>query len=92
MTAMIPFNRPTLVGNELEYIRSAVAGGHSASKGPFTGQVTSLLKEDLGAHDVLLTTSCTGALEMAAMLIDPRPGDVVIVPSFTFVSTALAFA
>jgi len=92
MTASIPFNRPTLVGNELDYIRAAVDGGHSSSKGPFTGRVSDLLKAHLGAAEVLLTTSCTGALEMAAMLLEPKSDDVVIVPSFTFVTTALAFA
>jgi dTDP-4-amino-4,6-dideoxygalactose transaminase len=88
----IPFNRPTLVGSELEYVRRAVEGGHISAAGPFSKQLASLLREAHGAADVIPTTSCTDALEMAAMLLDPRPGDTIIVPSFTFVSTALAFA
>ncbi len=88
----IPFNRPTLAGNELEYVRRAVEGGHTSAAGPFTRRVASLLAEAHGAADVILTTSCTDALEMAALLLDRRPGDTIIVPSFTFVSTALAFA
>jgi dTDP-4-amino-4,6-dideoxygalactose transaminase len=90
--ASIPFNLPTLVGNELEYVRRAVEGGHTSAAGPFSRRVADLLRDKLGAADVLLTTSCTDALEMAAMLLEHRPGDTVIVPSFTFVSTALAFA
>jgi dTDP-4-amino-4,6-dideoxygalactose transaminase len=90
--APIPFNLPTLVGNELEYVRQAVEGGHTSAAGPFSRRVADLLRDELGAADVLLTTSCTDALEMAAMLLEPRSGDTVIVPSFTFVSTALAFA
>jgi dTDP-4-amino-4,6-dideoxygalactose transaminase len=88
----ILFNVPTLVGNELDYVRRAVKGGHTSAAGPFSRRVADLLREAHGAADVLLTTSCTDALEMAAMLLSPRPGDTVIVPSFTFVSTALAFA
>lgn len=92
MSAPIPFNRPCLVGPELEYIAEAIASGHSASGGPFTERATAILRELHGASDVLLTTSCTDALEMASMLVGIRPGDVVVVPSFTFTSTALAFA
>ena len=88
----IAFNRPTLVGRELDYVRRAVEGGHTSAAGPFSRRVADLLREEHGAADVLLTTSCTDALEMAAMLLEQRPGDTVIVPSFTFVSTALAFA
>jgi dTDP-4-amino-4,6-dideoxygalactose transaminase len=91
MTA-IPFNRPSLEGSELEYMRMAVEGGHTAMSGPYAKRASELLREFLGSDDVLLTTSCTDALEMSAMLLDIRPGDTVIVPSFTFVSTALAFA
>ena len=91
MSAPIPFNRPCLVGNELAYMAEAVASGHSASGGPFTQRGVDMLRALHGADDVLLTTSCTDALEMAAMLVGIRPGDVVIVPSFTFTSTALAF-
>ncbi len=88
----IPFNRPTLVGNELEYVRRAVEGGHISAAGPYSKQLAALLCAAHGAADVIPTTSCTDALEMAAMLLDHRPGDTIIVPSFTFVSTALAFA
>jgi len=88
----LPFNRPALAGSELEYVRQAVEGGHTSAAGPFTRRVASLLTEAHEAADVILTTSCTDALEMAALLLDRRPGDTVVVPSFTFVSTALAFA
>ncbi len=88
----IPFNRPCLAGRELEYIAEAIRHGHSASGGPFTARAVELLRAATGAADVLLTTSCTDALEMAAMLVGIQPGDVVVVPSFTFTSTALAFA
>lgn len=87
----IPFNRPALEGRELEYIGSAVEHGHTSASGPFSARVTDLLAESLGAPDVLLTTSCTDALEMSALALDLRPGDVVVVPSFTFVTTALAY-
>ena len=89
---MIPFNNPGMVGPEMDYVRQAVVDGHSSAKGPFTDRVSTLLEEALGARDVLLTTSCTAALEMSGMLLDLEPGDRVIVPSFTFVTTALAFA
>ena len=92
MSAPIPFNRPCLVGNELAYMAEAVASGHSASGGPFTRRAVDILRAVHDADDVLLTTSCTDALEMSAMLLGIRPGDVVVVPSFTFTSTALAFA
>ncbi len=92
MSDSIPFNRPCLVGEELDFIAQAIASGHSASGGPFSRRASKLLRDVHGSEDVLLTTSCTDALEMAAMLVDVEPGDVVIVPSFTFTSTALAFA
>jgi dTDP-4-amino-4,6-dideoxygalactose transaminase len=88
----IPFNKPSLEGSELDYMLEAVRMGHTASGGPFTGRVVDALAKELDATDVLLTSSCTDALEAAALLLDLGPGDVVIVPSFTFVSTALAFA
>jgi dTDP-4-amino-4,6-dideoxygalactose transaminase len=89
---IIPFNRPSLVGREIELIRRAVEGGHTSASGPMSREVTSLLAEAVGgAPDVLLTTSCTAALEMAALLLDIGPGDTVVVPSFGFVTTALAF-
>ena len=92
MAVDIPFNRPCLAGQEMNYVAQAVANGHSSAKGPYTTRAESLLRSELGALDVLLTTSCTEALEMTAMLLDLGPGDVVIVPSFTFSSTATAFA
>ena len=88
----IRFNQPSLEGRELEYIRESVEKGHTSSSGPFGAQVKELLKEETGARDVHMTTSCTAALEIAAMMLDLEPGDTVVVPSFTFVSTALAFA
>ncbi len=88
----ILFNVPTLVGSELDYVRRAVDQGHTSAAGPFSRRAAEMLREAHGAADVLLTTSCTDALEMAAMLLDARRGDTVIIPSFTFVSTALAFA
>ena len=93
MTAYaIPFNRPSLMGRELAYLAEAVALGHSAGDGVFTKRCQALLEEELGVPRVLLTTSCTHALEMCALLLRIGPGDEVIVPSFTFVSTANAFA
>ena len=87
----IRLNQPTLEGREVEYIQQAVLGGHTSMNGPFAKRVTALLEDELDAAGVLLTTSCTDALEMAAMLLALEPGDTVIVPSFTFVSSALAF-
>jgi dTDP-4-amino-4,6-dideoxygalactose transaminase len=88
----IPFNRPALVGRELHYISQVILQGHSAGDGAFTRRCQEVLERALGVPKVLLTTSCTDALEMAAVLLDLLPGDEVIVPSFTFVSTANAFA
>jgi dTDP-4-amino-4,6-dideoxygalactose transaminase len=88
----IPFNRPCLAGNEYKYIAEAIANGHASGDGPFTRSCHQLLERELQAPKVLLTTSCTHALEMAAILLDCGPGDEVILPSFTFVSTANAFA
>ncbi len=87
----IPFNRPCLAGKEQEYLLRAIREGHLSGDGPFTRRCHALLQEALGVHRVLLTTSGTHALEMAAMLLQLRPGDEVIVPSFTFTSTANAF-
>jgi dTDP-4-amino-4,6-dideoxygalactose transaminase len=88
----IPFNRPSLQGREIEFIRSAVEQGHTSAEGPFSAQVAGLLRDGTGARDVLLTTSCTAALEMSALLLGVSPGDTVVVPSYGFVTTALAFA
>ncbi len=87
----IPFNRPSLVGNEQRYMAEAIARGHISGDGEFTKRTHKLLQECLGVRKVLLTTSCTHALEMAALLLELQPGDEVIVPSFTFVSTVNAF-
>jgi dTDP-4-amino-4,6-dideoxygalactose transaminase len=87
----IPFNRPFATGDELDYIRAAVAAPKFAGDGSFTAQCHVLLEQSLGIQKALLTTSCTHALEMAALLLDIGPGDEVIVPSFTFPSAANAF-
>lgn len=92
MTYQIPFNRPCLAGNEYRYIAEAIANGHASGDGPFSRKCHELLEKLLGVPRVLLTTSCTHALEMAALLLDCSSEDEVIVPSFTFVSTANAFA
>ena len=92
MSYRIPFNRPCLAGNEYQYIAEAIANGHASGDGPFTRKCHQFLEEELAVKKVLLTTSCTHALEMAALLLDCGPEDEVIVPSFTFVSTANAFA
>jgi dTDP-4-amino-4,6-dideoxygalactose transaminase len=89
--AGVPFNRPALVGNELTYVREAIAKMHLSGAGEFTRRCESELSRILGGSRVLLTTSCTHALEMSALLLDIQPGDEVIVPSFTFPSTANAF-
>ena len=87
----IPFNRPGFLGNEQAYIAEAIARGQISGNGHFTRKCQALLEEELGAAKVLLTTSCTDALEMCALLLDIGPDDEVILPSFTFVSTANAF-
>jgi len=88
---MIPFNKPYMTGRELWYIAQAHAKGHLSGDGMFTKKCHEWLEENTGAMKVLLTHSCTAALEMAALLADIKPGDEVIMPSFTFVSTANAF-
>lgn len=87
----IPFNRPSMVGKEMEYVSQAIANGHISGDGDFTKRCHRLLESVLGVKKALLTTSCTHALEMAALLTGIQPGDEVIVPSFTFVSTINAF-
>ena len=87
----IPFNRPYMTGRELAYIAQAHANGHLSGDGPFTKRCNAWLEQTTGAMRALLTHSCTAALEMAALLLDLEPGDEVIMPSFTFVSTANAF-
>jgi dTDP-4-amino-4,6-dideoxygalactose transaminase len=88
----ILFNQASLEGAELDYMAEATMSGRTATSGPYAKRAAALLQEESGAKEVLLTTSCTSALELAAMLLDLRPGETVVVPSFTFVSTALAFA
>ena len=88
---MIPFNRPYLTGKETEYIRQAVEGGKLSGNGEFTKRCQRFFEKRYGFRKCLLTTSGTDALEMAALLTGVGPGDEVIVPSYTFVSTALAF-
>jgi dTDP-4-amino-4,6-dideoxygalactose transaminase len=88
----IPFNRPFIAGRELFYISQAVLGGNLAGDGKFTRSCSEWLERTFGARKVLLTHSCTAALEMSAMLANVGPGDEVIMPSYTFVSTANAFA
>ena len=87
----IPFNKPHLTGKETHYIYQAVNNGKLSGNGEFTKRCQSFFEEKYGFKKCLLTTSCTDALEMAAILCDIHPGDEVIVPSYTFVSSALAF-
>ena len=87
----IQFNKPCLSGRELLYVAEAIIKGHASGDGAFTRKCHALLESELGVQRALLTTSCTHALEMAALLLDIQPGDEVIVPSFTFVSTVNAF-
>lgn len=88
---MIPFNKPYMTGKEAEYICQAVESGHVSGNGMFTKKCQMFFEERYGFKKCLLTTSCTDALEMAALLTGVGPGDEVIVPSYTFVSSALAF-
>lgn len=87
----IPFNQPTIVGKELHYISQAIIDGHASGDGNFTKLCNAMLEQELSVPKVLLTTSCTHALEMCALLLDIQPGDDVICPAFTFVSTINAF-
>ena len=91
MMNFIPFNRPSMIGNELTYINRAVENGQISGDGPFTKKCHAFFEEQLVVPKVLLTTSCTHALEMTAILLEIQPGDDVIFPSFTFVSTVNAF-
>jgi dTDP-4-amino-4,6-dideoxygalactose transaminase len=88
---MIPFNKPFLVGKETQYIEEAVKSGKISGNGSFTKKCQKYFEDKYGFKKALLTTSCTDALEMTAMLMNIKPGDEVIVPSYTFVSTALAY-
>lgn len=88
---MIPFNKPTFTGNEKKFINQALQGDKISGDGPFGKRCQQWFEENLPTHKALLTPSCTAALELAAILIDIQPGDEVIMPSYTFVSTANAF-
>jgi dTDP-4-amino-4,6-dideoxygalactose transaminase len=88
---MIPFNKPYFTGKETDYIKEAVASGHISGNGKYTKKCQQFFEEKYGFKKTLLTTSCTDALEMAAILINLKEGDEVIMPSYTFVSTANAF-
>ncbi len=83
---MIPFNKPYVSGNEYSYIQEVIASGKIASNGKFTAKCERFFEERYGFKRALLTTSCTTALEIAALLIDIKPGDEIIVPSYTYVS------
>jgi len=88
----IPFNKPDITLSDRDLLNSAIDGNHSSGNGPFTSMVEHYIEQTLATSRALLTTSCTHALEMSALLGHLKPGDEVIVPSFTFVSTASAFA
>lgn len=88
---MIPFNKPFLTGKETDYITDAVLSGKISGNGKYTQKCQRWFEKNYGFYKTLLTTSCTDALEMAAILVDIQPGDEVILPSYTFVSTANAF-
>jgi len=87
----VDFNHPVPVGREFEYVNQAIVSGHLSGDGSFTKKCQALLEQELGAKKALLTTNCTHALEMMAILLDIQPGDEVILPDFTFVSTVNAF-
>lgn len=91
MSLRVPFNRPAVVGRELAFVQEAISAGHLSGDGTFTKRSHAWLEARTGAAKALLTHSCTGALEMAALLAEVGPGDEVIMPSYTFVSTANAF-
>jgi len=91
MSNLISFSEPSFIGNEEEYIKQAIKGLRLSGDGSFTNQCHDWFKKNTGASKVLLTTSCTHALEMAAILVDIKNGDEVIMPSYTFTSTANAF-
>lgn len=88
----IPFNKPFIAGNEIEYIKEAVSSGKISGDGMFSKKCQQFFEKNYGFKKTLLTTSCTDALEMASLLCEINPGDEVILPSYTFVSTANAFA
>ena len=87
----VDFNRPVIVGKEFEYIKQAIENRHISGDGPFTTKCHAFFEKELGVQKALLTPSCTHALEMSAILLEIQPGDEVIIPDFTFVSTVNAF-
>ena len=87
----IPFNRPYTTGKEIQNIKDAIKNGHLSGNGNYTKMCHDFFKTKYGFKKTLLTTSCTDALEMCAILLEIKPGDEIIVPSYTFVSSALAF-
>ena len=87
----IPFNKPSFTGREIEYIEDAISRGHTSGDGAYTAKCSSLLQDIFQTKKILMTTSCTHSLEMTAILLDIKPGDEIILPSFTFVSTVNAF-
>jgi dTDP-4-amino-4,6-dideoxygalactose transaminase len=89
--SLIPFNKPAFVPTETAYIQQALESGHLSGDGAFTKKCSAWFEQGMGVSRALLTTSCTHALELSALLLDIQPGDEVIVPSFTFVSTVNAF-
>jgi dTDP-4-amino-4,6-dideoxygalactose transaminase len=90
MSYRIPFNKPCLLGREAQYVQQAIAAGRTCGDGPFTKRSQEFLERKFSSHRVLLTTSCTSALEIAGLLCELKQGDEVILPSYTFVSTANA--
>lgn len=88
----ISFNQPSFAGNELEFVRKAQSSSQLAGDGSFTSECHNWLEDNINCRKALLTHSCTAALEMSALLLDIKPGDEIIMPSYTFVSTANAFA
>ena len=86
----IPFVKVPVTGHEVDVVTEAIKSGHHGGDGPFTKKVHTLIEGEFGVGKCLLTTSCTDALEMCALLLDANPGDEIIVPSYTFSSTALA--
>ncbi|MCB9072210.1 MAG: dTDP-4-amino-4,6-dideoxygalactose transaminase [Bdellovibrionaceae bacterium] len=88
---IVPFNKPSFLGSELEYITDAIRQGHISGDGSYTKKCTEFFEKEFSLPKCLLTTSCTDALEMAALLLNINPGDEILVPSFTFVSTVNAF-
>lgn len=92
MKPIIPFNKPFLTGRELEFVGDVLQSGHLSGNGPYTKKCQEFFQARYGFHRAFLTASCTDALEMCALLADIQPGDEVILPSYTFVSTANAFA